>query len=215
MLAIEPCHGVTFACAWCAIIEFAATHAPKGLEATTQGVFSGVFNGFGSALGAIVGGWLYEVYGPRLMFRVAAALLTISWCGHISMRDSWFIEQFFVMRDVCLSELCLHIISASCFGLARKNESIGWCNAVGQARRRKATTKVNPLKRPRPRVNQVCIFTAVIADTCLSVDLVPSHMSIVFMRLLRGFSSLTRRTRGDVIRFSAPVIAASHRRASL
>jgi hypothetical protein len=76
VLLVEPCHGITFACSWCAVIHYSGSVAPKGLEATTQGVFNGVFNGFGPALGAAFGGELYEQYGAVVMFRVAATVLS-------------------------------------------------------------------------------------------------------------------------------------------
>lgn len=76
VLLVEPCHGITFACSWCAVIHYSGSVAPPGLEATTQGVFNGVFNGFGPALGAAFGGVLYQHYGAVVMFRVAATVLS-------------------------------------------------------------------------------------------------------------------------------------------
>jgi hypothetical protein len=41
---------------WAAVVHYASTSAPKGLEATTQALFSGVFGGLGGGTGCIAGG---------------------------------------------------------------------------------------------------------------------------------------------------------------
>jgi PPP family 3-phenylpropionic acid transporter len=57
---------------WVAGVSYADKIAPNGLEATAQGLFSGVMLGIGSAAGAFLGGLLYDHVGPVSMFRLAA-----------------------------------------------------------------------------------------------------------------------------------------------
>ena len=67
---------------------------PAWLQTTIQGVVSGLHWGLGAGLGAMMGGVLYASLGPRLCFRVSAALPSISllllalptvrrWCSRV------------------------------------------------------------------------------------------------------------------------------------
>lgn len=71
-LLIQLLHGPTFSLMWVAGVSYADRMAPPGLEATAQGLFSGVMLGVGAATGAFLGGLLYEHLGPLSMFRLAA-----------------------------------------------------------------------------------------------------------------------------------------------
>jgi PPP family 3-phenylpropionic acid transporter len=71
-LFIQLLHGPTFSLMWIAGVSYADQIAPAGLEATAQGLFSGVFLGIGTAAGAFLGGWYYEQVGLVSMFRIAA-----------------------------------------------------------------------------------------------------------------------------------------------
>jgi PPP family 3-phenylpropionic acid transporter len=73
-LLIQLLHGPTFSLMWIAGVSYADKNAPVGLEATAQGLFSGIMLGIGSAAGAFLGGVLYEHAGPVIMFRLAALL---------------------------------------------------------------------------------------------------------------------------------------------
>lgn len=73
-LLIQLLHGPTFSLMWIAGVSYADRIAPTGLEATAQGLFSGVMLGIGSAAGAFLGGVLYEHAGALMMFRLAAVL---------------------------------------------------------------------------------------------------------------------------------------------
>ena len=79
VLFISLLHGPTFAAMWTAGVAYADESAPPGLGATAQGIFSGMVMGFGLALGAFVGGILYEDYGALAAFKFAgwAALLAL------------------------------------------------------------------------------------------------------------------------------------------
>lgn len=88
VLFIQLLHGFTFSIPWVAGVAFANRMAPRGLETTAQGIFSGLFMGLAAAVGAFAGGWMYEAVGPFLMFRwsamgimVLAALIGLVWWG--------------------------------------------------------------------------------------------------------------------------------------
>lgn len=76
-LFIQLLHGPTFSLMWIAGVSYADQIAPGGLEATAQGLFSGVLLGIGTAAGAFLGGWLYEQIGLVSMFRIAALISLI------------------------------------------------------------------------------------------------------------------------------------------
>eukprot|EP00466_Bigelowiella_natans_P010634 jgi/Bigna1/61701/fgenesh1_kg.25_\ len=66
VMPAELLHGVTFALVWSSLAVLATQISPeKGLQATTQGLFSLLFNGVGGGIGAVGGGYLYESIGPR------------------------------------------------------------------------------------------------------------------------------------------------------
>jgi PPP family 3-phenylpropionic acid transporter len=67
-LFIQLLHGPSFAAMWVAGVTQADRMAPPGLGATTQGIFSGVTMGLGSAFGAMTGGLLYENFGAAATF---------------------------------------------------------------------------------------------------------------------------------------------------
>jgi len=74
VLIVEPLHGVTFALVWSNLATIGAAISPAGLEATTQGVLNGVFNGLGGVTGMLAGGVLYD-RSPKLMFGSVAVLI--------------------------------------------------------------------------------------------------------------------------------------------
>lgn len=91
VLPISLLHGPTFAAMWAAGVAYADESAPPGLGATAQGIFSGVVLGLGVALGAFVGGFLYEAYGALVVFQFAGwaalvALLIFLWMNRRSVK---------------------------------------------------------------------------------------------------------------------------------
>ncbi len=91
VLVISLLHGPTFAAMWSAGVAYADESAPPGLGATAQGIFSGFVIGLGSALGAFVGGYLYEAYGALVAFQFAGwaallALLVFLWVNRAAMK---------------------------------------------------------------------------------------------------------------------------------
>jgi MFS transporter, PPP family, 3-phenylpropionic acid transporter len=76
-LLIQLLHGPSFSLMWVAGISYADKIAPRGLEATAQGLFSGAMLGVGLTAGAFLGGLLYEHIGLVNMFRVTALIALI------------------------------------------------------------------------------------------------------------------------------------------
>lgn len=75
VLIISLLHGLSFGIMWLAGVQYADDIAPDGLGATAQGMFGGVVMGLGSALGALLGGLLYDI-NPVAVF---------AWAGWISL----------------------------------------------------------------------------------------------------------------------------------
>jgi PPP family 3-phenylpropionic acid transporter len=69
VMPIQLLHGPAFAAMWVAGVSYASEIAPEGMGATAQGLFAGVVMGLRSALGAFVGGLLYDSLGAVPMFR--------------------------------------------------------------------------------------------------------------------------------------------------
>jgi PPP family 3-phenylpropionic acid transporter len=70
LLLIQLLHGPTYSVVWVSGVSYAANNAPQGMGATAQGLFSGVLLGLSAAMGAFIGGFLYENFGPVAMFRL-------------------------------------------------------------------------------------------------------------------------------------------------
>ena len=91
VLFISLLHGPTFAAMWTAAVAYSDEVAPAGLGATAQGLFSSVVMGFGVALGAFVGGFLYEASGALMAFQFAGwasllALLIFTWANRDAVK---------------------------------------------------------------------------------------------------------------------------------
>jgi hypothetical protein len=77
---LEPLHGITYGCAQTAAVDFAAQRVPKGCEATGQSIVS-IARALGSIVGLLWGGWGSEMIGPRLMYRISAAIVVLGNLG--------------------------------------------------------------------------------------------------------------------------------------
>ena len=71
VLLISLLHGPTFSAMWSAGVAYADETAVPGLSTTAQGIFNGTVLGLGSALGAVIGGFLYESSGAVVAFQWA------------------------------------------------------------------------------------------------------------------------------------------------
>ncbi len=75
VLVIQLVHGLTFAAIFTAGVHFAGLVAPPGMQATTQGMFSGTLMGFGSAAGGLLGGLLLDRFSPGGMYAITGTLV--------------------------------------------------------------------------------------------------------------------------------------------
>ncbi|MCL4303329.1 MAG: MFS transporter [Anaerolineae bacterium] len=75
VLPVQLLHGLSFSALWAAGVAYADRIAPPGLGTTAQGLFTGVFMGLAAAVGAFIGGVLYENIGLSWMFGSAGLSL--------------------------------------------------------------------------------------------------------------------------------------------
>ena len=73
VLPAEVLHGITFAALWSASVSHAQELAPEGRAAAMQGIVESLHWGVGFGLGALVGGYAYQDFGPRTMFFTSVA----------------------------------------------------------------------------------------------------------------------------------------------
>jgi MFS family permease len=80
ILMIQLLHGLSWAPYLVAGVVLTSEHAPEGLGATAQGVYSGTTMGLAGMTGSLVGGWLYDMVGVANLFRVCslAAVLALA-----------------------------------------------------------------------------------------------------------------------------------------
>ncbi|KAJ0397971.1 hypothetical protein P43SY_003879 [Pythium insidiosum] len=71
VLPIEALHGVTFGLVWAAFTNYVYHSAPEGTEGTMIGLLAAVQKGVGGGIGTLVGGWIYQEHGGRVMWAVA------------------------------------------------------------------------------------------------------------------------------------------------
>ncbi|KAL7492377.1 hypothetical protein ACHAWT_003901 [Skeletonema menzelii] len=76
VLLLETLHGVSYAGGKAGSVEYIAQIAPKGFEATGQGLLIFV-NYIGIVVGLFGGGHIQEVFGPRTMFYVMATIVAL------------------------------------------------------------------------------------------------------------------------------------------
>jgi PPP family 3-phenylpropionic acid transporter len=91
ILVIQLSHGLTFSAMWVAGVSYADEIAPPGLGATAQGLLSGVFMGIATAIGAFLGGFLYQDFGGAIMYRTMSIAVAIS--VFIFLFMSWWFNQ--------------------------------------------------------------------------------------------------------------------------
>jgi len=75
VVVLQLLHGLTFSLMWAAGVSFAGEMAPRGLEATAQGVFSSTFMGLGGISGALLGGLLLDHFGGAGVFGMSAGIV--------------------------------------------------------------------------------------------------------------------------------------------
>lgn len=76
MLLLEPLHGVTFSCFTLATVHYLNEHVPMHMISTAQGFMSSV-TAAGSAIGAILGGWVMDKpNGGVILFRADSVIMS-------------------------------------------------------------------------------------------------------------------------------------------
>lgn len=89
-LLVQCLHGPTFALVWVAGVAYADELAPAHLKATSQGLFTSTLNGLGGALGALIGGFLYDAFGAVKMFSYASLGLLILATLYLILNKTFF-----------------------------------------------------------------------------------------------------------------------------
>ncbi|XP_032675202.1 major facilitator superfamily domain-containing protein 6 [Odontomachus brunneus] len=70
--------GPTYALCYTTIVAYASAVAPPGTSATVQGIVAGMDDGFGYAVGSLIGGILYKKVGGATTLRIFSMLAAIS-----------------------------------------------------------------------------------------------------------------------------------------
>jgi PPP family 3-phenylpropionic acid transporter len=83
VLWLEILHGITYATAWIAAIDFAAQFAPKEWPTLIQSLLSAFWGCLGGSLGPIFGGIVYNSYGAIAMFRGAGSIVGVTMILHL------------------------------------------------------------------------------------------------------------------------------------
>jgi PPP family 3-phenylpropionic acid transporter len=77
VLGVQLLIGAAFGGLWSAGVAYVAEIAPPGLSATAQSLFSSIFMGLAYAVGAAVGGVLYDGVGPVSTFRLTGVAILL------------------------------------------------------------------------------------------------------------------------------------------
>ncbi|XP_015434895.1 PREDICTED: major facilitator superfamily domain-containing protein 6 [Dufourea novaeangliae] len=70
--------GPTYALCYTTIVAYASKVAPPGASATVQGIVAGMDDGFGFAIGSLIGGILYKLFGGVTTLRLFSSLAAIT-----------------------------------------------------------------------------------------------------------------------------------------
>src|SRR5690606_24882929 len=89
VLFISLLHGPTFGAMWVAGVAYVDELAGERLGATAQSVFSSAVYGGGTAVGALLGGYLYDTVGVITAFQFAG------WACLVALFIFWAMNQFF------------------------------------------------------------------------------------------------------------------------
>merc|ERR1711924_31580 len=88
-LPLQLLHGFTFAGCWTAGVALAKENSPPGLETSGQSIFTMAYNGVGGLAGSIVGGQLYDVVGPRHMYRIKGLVFAVTLLLYLLTLADW------------------------------------------------------------------------------------------------------------------------------
>ncbi|KAK7076666.1 hypothetical protein SK128_027153 [Halocaridina rubra] len=85
-LPIELLNGFTFGIFYATMTSYASHVAPKGTEATMQGIVGAAFEGIGIAIGGFVGGAVFSTVGGSKMFLFTGIFNLVFTCIHIALQ---------------------------------------------------------------------------------------------------------------------------------
>ncbi|CAN8013191.1 unnamed protein product, partial [Ixodes persulcatus] len=103
-LGVEVLLGLALGAFFSALPSYAEKIAPPGAEATTMGLVTGFFEGFGTALGGMIGGTGFQWFGARRTFQVVAASGLV-WCLLAYLLDALLRLAAFPRRGKLLPSL--------------------------------------------------------------------------------------------------------------
>ena len=69
-------------------VNVVSVNAPPKLAATAQGLLSGFYEGLGSVTGTLIGGLMYDSYGPKMLFTSTSIALFVSWALFLVLQFS-------------------------------------------------------------------------------------------------------------------------------
>jgi PPP family 3-phenylpropionic acid transporter len=81
VLLLELLHGVTFGLYYSAAVHICVKQCPPGMDSTMQSLLDMTYNGFGVAIGTILGGLLFDLIGSSDTFMVFAMIVVASTFG--------------------------------------------------------------------------------------------------------------------------------------
>jgi PPP family 3-phenylpropionic acid transporter len=76
-IVIQLMDGPTWSTMWAAGVYYANEIAPRGLAASSQALFNGVFMGLGGILSAAIGGIVYYFWGAKTLFQISAGFAVL------------------------------------------------------------------------------------------------------------------------------------------
>ncbi|XP_066599313.1 major facilitator superfamily domain-containing protein 6 isoform X2 [Prorops nasuta] len=91
--------GPTYALCYTNIVAYASVVAPSGTSATVQGIVAGMDDGFGFAVGSLIGGIMYKNLGGADTFRLFASLATVTSIAYLITHVTYLRHQVLDVDD--------------------------------------------------------------------------------------------------------------------
>ncbi|KAK2587718.1 hypothetical protein KPH14_003831 [Odynerus spinipes] len=96
-LPLEILHGPSLGLCWPTMVSYGDKVTPPGTKATIQGLIGAIFEGIGVSSGSFLCGWIMDVYGGVIAFRVfsvgALVWLSIFWLIQLLLRKTYSVHQ--------------------------------------------------------------------------------------------------------------------------
>ncbi|KAG7200607.1 hypothetical protein KM043_001165 [Ampulex compressa] len=81
--------GPTYALCYTTIVAYASAVSPPGTSATVQGIVAGMDDGFGFAVGSLIGGILYKEVGGVITLRIFSCIAAVSSVMYLILHESY------------------------------------------------------------------------------------------------------------------------------